>query len=78
MKTGSRWRAGTVILLLQVFGAVLFSVTSVVSGVTEIKKTPKWENTLSDYGSVAEHRNLNETERSAVARYRNFNAPKIC
>ena len=37
-----------------------------------------WENTLSDYGSVAGHRNLNETERSAIARYRNFNAPKIC
>ena len=37
-----------------------------------------WENTLSDYGSVAGHRNLNETEHSPIARYRNFNAPKIC
>ena len=32
-----------------------------VNGVTEIKKTPEGENTLSDYGSVAGLRNLNET-----------------
>ena len=41
-------------------------------------KTPKWENTWSNYGSIAGHRNLNETERSAIGRYRNINASKIC
>ena len=45
---------------------------------TEIKKTPKCEkNTLSDHDSIHEHRNLNYIERSAIARHRNFNAPKI-
>ena len=33
---------------------------------------------LSYHGGVHGHRNLYETERSAIARYRNFNAPKIC
>ena len=60
-------------VILQIFGVVLFSVLSV------IKKTPKCEkNTLSDNDSIHGYRNLNYTERSAIARHRNFNAPKIC
>ena len=43
-----------------------------------LKKTPNWENTLSDRGSIHGHRNLNETECSVIARHQNFNAPKIC
>ena len=35
------------------------------------------KNTLSDHDSIHGHRNLNDTERSAIARHRNFNAPKI-
>ena len=62
-------------VILQIFGVVLFSV---VNGFTESKKTPKWENTFSGHDSIHGHRNLNETERSVIARYRNFNAPKIC
>ena len=65
-------------VILQIFGVVLFSVFSVVNGFTEIKKTPKCENALSDYDSSHQLRNLNYTERSAVARHRNLNAPKIC
>ena len=66
-------------VILQVFGVVLFSVISVVNDFTEIKNTPKWKkNTLSDHDSIHGHRKLNETERSAIARYRNFNVPKIC
>ena len=49
-----------------------------VNGFTEIKKTPKCENTLSDHDSIHRHRNLNCTERSVIARHQNFNAPKIC
>ena len=36
------------------------------------------KHTLSDHGSIHRHRNLNETERSVIARNRNFNAPIIC
>ena len=36
------------------------------------------KNTWSDRGSIHEHQNLNHTERSVIAHYRNFNAPKIC
>ena len=36
------------------------------------------KNTWSDRGSIRGHRNLNCTERSVIAPYRNFNAPKIC
>ena len=32
---------------------------------------------MSDHDSIHGHRNLNETERSAIARYRNFNIPKF-
>ena len=39
---------------------------------------PKWENTSSDYSSVRGHLYLNEIERSAIARFWNFNAPKNC
>ena len=58
-------------LILQTFGVVLFSVFSVVNGFTEIKKTPKvnGKSTLSDHGSINRHRNLNVTERSAIARH---------
>ena len=49
-----------------------------VSGFSEIKKTHKYENTLSNHDSIHGHRNLNETKRSAIARYRNFHALKIC
>ena len=43
-----------------------------------LKRHLKEKNTLSDHDSIHGHRNLNETERSVIARYRNFNAPKIC
>ena len=33
---------------------------------------------LSEHDSIHGHRNLNKTERSVIARCRNFNAPKIC
>ena len=45
----------------------------------KIKKTPKCEKYIEpDHDSNHGHRNLNDTERSATARHRNFNAPKIC
>ena len=44
----------------------------------KLKGHPNAENTLSDHDSIHAHRNLNYTERSAIARHRNFNAPKIC
>ena len=65
-------------VILQIFSVVLFSIFSVVNGFTEMKKTPKCENTLSDHDSVHRHRNLNYTQRPATAHHRNFNAPKIC
>ena len=43
-----------------------------------LKRHLKEKNTLSDHDSIHGHRNLNENERSVIARYRNFNAPKIC
>ena len=43
-----------------------------------LKRHLKEKNTLSDHDSIHGHRNLNETERSVIAHYRNFNAPKIC
>ena len=36
------------------------------------------KNTLSDHHRIHGHRNLNYTERSVIARHRNFNASKIC
>ena len=36
------------------------------------------KNTSSDHDSIHGHRNLNYTERSPIARHRNFNAPKCC
>ena len=62
----------TATVILQIFSVVLFSVFSVVYGFTEIKKTPKCENTLSDHNSIHGHRNLNYTKRSAIARHRKF------
>ena len=62
-------------VILPIFGVVLFSV---VNGFTEIKKNLNAKNTLSDQDSIHEYRNLNYTERSAIAHHRNFNAPKIC
>ena len=44
----------------------------------KLKRHLNEKNTLIDRGSNHKHRNLNEPERSAIARYRNFNAPKIC
>ena len=44
----------------------------------KLKKYLNEKNTLSDHDIIHGHRNLNETKRSAIARYRNFNAPKIC
>ena len=41
----------------------------------KLKRHLNAKNTLSDHDSVHEHRN---SERSAIARHRNFNAPKIC
>ena len=61
-------------VILQIFG-VFFSVFLVL---------PKWKRhrnakkALSDHDSIHGHRHLNETERSVIARYWNFNAPKIC
>ena len=70
-------------VIFKSFGVVLFSVFLAVNRFTEIKKTPKWDKykwdeKLSDHDSIQGHRNLNETERSVIARYRSFNAPKIC
>ena len=36
------------------------------------------KNTWSDHDSIHAHRNLNYTDCFAIARHRNFNAPKIC
>ena len=36
------------------------------------------EKAFSEHDSIHGYRNLNYTERSAIARHRNFNAPKIC
>ena len=36
------------------------------------------KNTVLDPNGIHGHPNLNETERSVIAHYRNFNAPKIC
>ena len=36
------------------------------------------KNTLSDNDSIHGHRNSNKTERSIIARHRNFNPPKNC
>ena len=44
----------------------------------KLKRHLNAKNTLSDHDSIHGHRNLNYTERSAIARHRNFNAPKIC
>ena len=44
----------------------------------KLKRHLNAKNTLSDHDSIHGHQNLNETKRSAIARYRNFNAPKIC
>ena len=44
----------------------------------DIKRHLNEKNALSDNDSIHGHRNLNDTERSLVARHRNFNAPKIC
>ena len=68
---------GTSTVILQIFCVVLFSVISVVNGVTEIKETPKWENTSSDYVSFTAHHILNETERSAIGRCWNFNTENL-
>ena len=57
---------------------MVFSVFSVVIGFTEIKKAPEEKNTKSNHDSNPGDRKLNETQRSVIARYRNFNAPKIC
>ena len=43
----------------------------------KLKRHLNAKNTLSDR-SIHGHRKLNYTERSAIARHRNFNAPKIC
>ena len=44
----------------------------------KLKRHLNAENTLSDHDSIHRHRNLNNTERSAITRPRNFNAPKFC
>ena len=44
----------------------------------KLKRHLNVKNTLSDHDNIHGHRNLNYTKRSAIARYRNFNAPKIC
>ena len=46
---------------------------------TMVQKSQKWRKTqIKGASSIHGHRNLNYTERSAIARHRNFNAPKIC
>ena len=79
----SRWNwlgsvNALITVILQNSGVVFFSVFLVVNGFTEIEKTPKCENTLSDFDSSRRHRNLNYTERSAIACHWNLTAPKIC
>ena len=44
----------------------------------KLKRHLNAKNTWSDHDSIHAHRNLNYTERSAIARHQNFNAPKIC
>ena len=44
----------------------------------KLKRHLNAKDTLSDHDSIHGHRNLNDTERSAIARHRSFNAPKIC
>ena len=44
----------------------------------KLKRHLNEKDTLIDHASIHEHRNLNGTERSAIGRYQNFNAPKIC
>ena len=44
----------------------------------KLKRHVTEKNTLSNQDSNPGHRKLNETDRSVIARYRNFNAPKIC
>ena len=44
----------------------------------KLKKHLNKKNTLSDHDSIHGYRNLNDTERSLIARYRNHNAPKNC
>ena len=64
------------------FRCSLNSVISVANSFTEFKTTPKggkWQEcTTRDRVDVRGHRNLNFTECSVIARYRNFNAPKFC
>ena len=44
----------------------------------KLKRHLNAKNTLNAHDSIRIHRNLIETERSVIACYRNFNAPKIC
>ena len=44
----------------------------------KLKRYLNAKNTSSDHENIRGHRNLNKTERSVIARYRNLNAPKIC
>ena len=44
----------------------------------KLKRHLNAKNTLNDHDSIRGHRNFIETERSAIACYRNFNSPKIC
>ena len=63
---------------------LFFSQTSKINAGGKYEKLrkyrprPKCENTLMDHDSIHRHRNLNYTKRSAIARHRNFNTPKIC
>ena len=45
---------------------------------SKLKRHLNAKNTFSGHDSIHGHRNLNYTERSTIARHRNFNAPKIC
>ena len=44
----------------------------------ELKRHLNEKNTLKDHDTIHRHQNLNLTERSVIARYRNLNTPKIC
>ena len=44
--------------------------------IPKLKRYQNEKNTLSDHGSIHKHRNFNETERPAIARFRKFNAPE--
>ena len=63
---------------VQIFSVVLFQYFRWSMVLPKLKRHLNAKNTLSDHDSIHGHRNLNDTERSAIARHQSFNALKIC